>query len=103
MDCSLNVTMMNQLLRSDDVIVTLQWPREPGAVYHINISPEISHTEHTSMEHNVFSVTMNLTIFYDIQYYVSIISSLCGITTTKVLNFGKVPIASGLSDKHCNA
>ena len=94
MDHSLNVTMVNQLLRSDDVTVTLQWPREPGAVYNVSVSPEVSHTELTSMEHNVF--TMNLTIFYDTQYYVSIVSSLCDITTTKVLNYGKTP--SGLSD-----
>ena len=76
---------MNQLLRSDDITVTLQWPREPGAVYSVNIVPEVSHTELTSMEHNVF--TMNLTIFYDTQYYVSIVSSLCGVIATKVLNY----------------
>ena len=86
MDRSLNVTVVNQLLRNDDVTVTLQWPREPGAVYHISVSPEISHTELLSMEH-VF--TMNLTISYDTQYYVSIVSSLCGVTTTKVLNYGE--------------
>ena len=79
--------MVNQLLRSDNVIVTLQWPREPGTVYHVNISPEISHTELTSMGHYIFAI--NLTISYNIQYNVSIISSLCGITTTKVLNYGK--------------
>ena len=94
MDHSLNVTMVNQLLRSDNVTVTLQWPREPGAVYSVNISPEISHTELTSIQHNIF--TMNLTISYDTQYYMSIVSSLCDITTIKVLNFGKTP--SGLPD-----
>ena len=95
MDRSLNVTMVNRLLRSDDVTVILQWPREPGAVYHVKVFPEIiSHTELASMEHNVF--TMNLTISYNIQYNVSIVSSVCGVTTTKVLNFGKMP--SGLSD-----
>ena len=94
MDLSLNVTMVNQLLRSDDVTVTLQWPQEPGAVYHVNVSPEVSQTELTSMEHTIF--TMNLTISYDTQYYVSIVSSLCGNTTTKVLNIGKM--LSGLSD-----
>ena len=52
--------MVNQLLRSDDVTVTLQWPQDPGAVYNVNASPEISYTEHTSMEHNI--LTMNLTI-----------------------------------------
>ena len=78
--------MVNQLLRSDDITVTLQWPREPGAVYHVSVSPEISYTELISMEH-VF--TTNLTISYDIQYNVSIVSSLCGVTTTKVLNYGE--------------
>ena len=86
MDHSLNVTMVNQLLRSDDVTVTLQWPREPGAVYHINVRPEISHTELTSIEH-VF--TMNVIISYDTQYNLSIVSSPCGVTTTRVLKYGK--------------
>ena len=86
MDHSLNVTMVNQLLRSDDVTVTLQWPREPGAVYNVNVSPEISHIESPSMEHNVS--VMDLTISYNIQYNISIVSSLCGVTTTKVLNYG---------------
>ena len=87
MDCPLNVAMVNQLLRSDNVTVTLQWPREPGAVYHINVSPEvsISHTELT----NATSIMINLTVSYNIQYNVSIVSSLCGVITTKVLNYGK--------------
>ena len=89
MDCSLNVTMhmVNQLLRSDDITVTLQWPREPGAVYHISVSPETSHTEFTTISDH--SIVINLTISYNIQYNVSIVSSLCGVTTTKVLNYGK--------------
>ena len=32
MNRSLNVTMVNQFLSSDDVTVILQWPRETGAV-----------------------------------------------------------------------
>ena len=88
MDLSLNVTMVNQLLRrlSDNVTVRLQWPREPGAVYHVSVSPEISHTELTSIMHNNVIFTINLTISYNIQYNVSIVSSLCGVTTTKVLS-----------------
>ena len=84
MDHPLNVTMVNQLLRSDDVAVTLQWPREPGAVYHVNVSP---FTELVSMGHYIFAT--NLTISYNTQYNVSIVSSLCGVTTNKVLNYGK--------------
>ena len=93
MDHSLNVTIVNQLLRSDDVTVTLQWLREPGAVYSVNVSPEISHTEHTSMGYSILA--MNLTISYDIQYNVSIISltSLCGVTTTKTLKYGKLLVS----------
>ena len=87
MDRSLNVTVGNQLLRSDNVTVTLQWPQEAEAVYNINVSPEISHTELFSKGHNVF--TISLTILYDTQYNVSIVSSLYGVTTTKVLNYGK--------------
>ena len=87
MDLSLNVTVVNQLLRSDDVTVTLQWPREPGAIYNVSISPEISHTELTTMNYDIFAI--NLIISYNIQYNVSIVSSLCGVTTTKVLNYGK--------------
>jgi hypothetical protein len=87
MDHSLNVTMVNELLRSDDVIVTLQWPREDGALYHVSVSPELSHNERASMEHN--TTTINLTVSYDVQYNVSIVSSLCGVTTTRVLKYGK--------------
>ena len=84
MDRSLNVTMVNQLLRSDDVTVTLQWPREPGAVYHVSALPETPHTEVATDQRNVV-----INISYNIQYNVSIVSSLCGVTTTKVLNYGK--------------
>ena len=84
---SLNVTMMNQLLRSADVSVTLQWPREPGAVYHVNVSPKVSHTELASMGHYIFAI--NVTISYNVQYNVSIVSSLCGVTTTRILKYGK--------------
>ena len=88
MDGSLNVTMVNQFLRSDDVTVTLQWPREPGAVYNVSVSPEVSHTELTTyIIYNIF--TISLTISYNIQYNVGIDSSLCGVTTTKVLNYGE--------------
>jgi hypothetical protein len=80
-----NVTMVNQRLRSDDVIITHQWPQEDGAVYNHNISPEIPHALLT----NATTVTINLTISYNIQYNVSIVSSLCGVTTTRVLNYGK--------------
>jgi hypothetical protein len=91
MDRSLNVTMVNQLLRSDDVIVTLQWPREPGAVYHVSVSPETSHTEFTRNDH-IFVI--NLTISYNAQQNVSIVSSLCGVTTTRILNYGKYDVLS---------
>ena len=86
-DRSLNVSLVNQLLRNNDVTVTLQWPQEAGAFYHVNVLPEISHTEFTTTSHDIF--TINLTISYDIQYNVSIVSSLCGDTTTKVLNYGE--------------
>ena len=76
---------MNQLLRNNDVTVTLQWPREAGAVYYVDV---LSHALLTNaMNHN--TITINLTISYNIQYNVSIVSSLCGVTTTKVLNYGK--------------
>jgi hypothetical protein len=89
MDRSLNVTMVNQLLRSDDVTVTLQWPREAGAVYYINVLPEVFHTDHesTTTSHDIF--TIYLTISYNTLYNLSILSSLCGVTTTRVLNYGK--------------
>ena len=85
MDRSLNVTMVNQLLRNDDVTVTLQWLREPGAVYHVRVSPQTPHINVT----NVIAITINLTVPYNIQYNVRIVSSLCGVTTTKVLKYGK--------------
>ena len=85
MNHPLNVTMVNQLLRNDDVTVTLQWPREPGAFYSVNVSSPTPHTELT----NAMTVKINLTVSYNIQYNVSIVSSLCGVTTTKVLNYGE--------------
>ena len=85
MNLSLHVTMVNQHLNNDDVIVTLQWPREAGAVYHINVSPETPHIKVT----NIMTIMIYLTVSYNIQYNVSIVSSLCGVTTTKMLNYGK--------------
>ena len=79
---------MNQILRNNNVTVTLQWPQEAGAVYSIDILPEMSHTALTeALYYN--SNTIDLTISYDIQYNVSILSSLCVVTTNKVLNYGK--------------
>jgi hypothetical protein len=79
--------MVNHFLRNS-VMITLQWPREAGAVYHINVSPQTPYTERTNTtRHDIF--TLNLAISYNIQYNVSIVSSLCGVTTTRVLNYGK--------------
>ena len=75
---------MNQFLRNS-IAVTLQWPREDGAVYSVNVSPFTEFTNNT-MNHD--SIVINLTISYNIQYNVSVVSSLCGITTTKMLNYG---------------
>ena len=89
-DSALNVTMVNQILRSNNVTVTLQWPRD-GAVYHVNVLPKtsISHTVHECITTSHYVCTTNLTISYDTQYNVSIVSSLCGVTTTKMLHYGK--------------
>ena len=88
---SLNVTVVNHILRNNDVTVTLQWPEEAGAVYRVSVLPAVSYTELTNaMSHN--TITVNLTISYHIQYNVSIVSSLCGVTTIKVLNYGKYVI-----------
>ena len=78
--------MVNHLL-SNSVTVTLQWPREAGAVYHVNISPLIE--MNTAMSHDSFVI--NLTVSYNIQYKlnVSIASDLCDATTTRVLRYGK--------------
>ena len=82
----LNISSVNQLLRNTNVTVTLQWPREPGAVYRVSVSPETSHTD---LNINTMTMMINLTISYNIQYNISIVSSLCDVTTTKVLNYGK--------------
>ena len=84
---------MNQLLGNNDVTVTLQWPQEAGAVYHVNVLPEnfISHTPLTVMSNN--TITKNLTISYNIQYNVSIVtvSSPCNVSTytIKELKYGR--------------
>ena len=76
--------MMNHFLRNS-ITVTLQWPQEAGAVYQVNVVPVIELTN--VMSHDSF--VTSLTISYNIQYNVSIVSSLCGVTTTRVLNHGK--------------
>ena len=85
-DFPLNITLVNQVLRRTDITVTLQWPREAGAVYHVNVLPETPHTELTT-SHGI--CTTNLTVSYNNDYNVSIVSSLCGVITTKVLMYGK--------------
>ena len=87
-DRSLSVSLVNHLLGNNNVTVTLQWPREAGVVYRIDVLPETSLTKSCIiMSHN--TITINLTISYNIQYNVSIVSSLCGVTIPKVLNYGK--------------
>ena len=85
---SLIVSLVNHFPMNNNVTVTLQWPQEAGVVYHVNVLSAISYTELTkAMSHN--TITINLTISYNIRYNVSILSSLCGVTTTKVLLYGK--------------
>ena len=80
---------MNQLFGNNSITVTLQWPREAGAVYHVDTMPEAPHTEFITNHHN--NVVINLTISYNIQYNASIVSSLCGVTTviTVSLKYGR--------------
>jgi hypothetical protein len=61
----LNVTMVNHFLRNS-VMITLQWPREAGAVYSVNVSPAPVTELTTATSHNSFVI--NLTISYNIQY-----------------------------------
>ena len=77
-----------QKLGTNSVTVTLQWPREPGAAYRINVSPEIPHTQ-LIFANEMTIVMINLTVSYDIQHNVSIESSLCSVTATNVLNYSK--------------
>jgi hypothetical protein len=81
---TLNVILVNHVMRNS-ITVTLQWPREAGAVYSVNVVPQTPHTELS----NAMTIMTNLTVSYNIQYNVSIVSSLCGVTTTTVLNYGK--------------
>ena len=66
---------MNQLLGNNSVTVTLQWPREPGAVYHVNIKPEIPHNESIAYLNNFVVITF-LTTFNSMYplYQVSVVS-----------------------------
>ena len=69
---------MNRLLTIiNNVTVTLQWPREIGGVYQINVLPE---TPLDFLNNNVMTVTINLILSYDIEYNVSSVSNLCGVT-----------------------
>ena len=78
--------MMNHFLRNS-VTVTLQWRREAGAVYNVNVSPLTEFTNVTVTGNN--SIVINLTISYNIQYTVSIASNLCDATITRILKYGK--------------
>ena len=82
---------MNQILEDSNVAVTLQWSQEAGAVYHVDTMPEPSHTEFVTDDDNTMhnNVVINLTISYNIQYNVSIVSSLCGVTTTKTMKYSR--------------
>ena len=77
---------MNRYLRNS-VTVTLQWPREAGAVYSVSVSPLIEMITNAT-SHNSFVI--NLTVSYNTQLNVSIASNLCDVTTTKVLKYGKL-------------
>lgn len=79
----LNVSLVNHFL-TNGVTVTLQWYREAGATYNVNVLPLMALTNSTS--HNM--ILLHLTIPYDSQYNVSIVSSVCGITTSRVLKYG---------------
>ena len=92
---SLHVSLVNHFLTNDNVTVTLQWPLEDGVVYRVDVLP---HTDLTkSMSHN--TITINLIII--IQYNVTIVSSFCSVTTTKVLNYGKYKLACLYRDFGC--
>jgi hypothetical protein len=83
---------VNHFLRNN-ITVTLQWPREAGADYHIDTVPEIPHTELVTNPPNT-TLVINVTISYNNQYNISIVSiaSLCEVTTitTKTLKYGKI-------------
>ena len=81
----LNLSLGNQFL-GNGIRVTLQWLQEPGAVYWINVLPATEVTN--AMSNN--SIMINLTISYNIQYDVSISSSLCDVTVTRVLKYGRL-------------
>ena len=88
----LNISLVNNFLRNG-IRITLQWPREPGAVYVVNVLPVTQVIN--VMSHN--SIMINLTISYNIRYElnVSISSSLCSdITTTRVLKYGRLRLYS---------
>ena len=72
-DYSLNVSLANYLLRNNNVTVILQWPREAGEDYCVNVLPEMSHTELTKTKSRN-TIMINLTISYNIQYNVRIVS-----------------------------
>ena len=83
----LNLSLVNQFL-GNGIRVTLQWLQKPGAVYWVSVLPATQVTN--AMNNN--SIMINLTISYNIQYElnVSISSSLCDVTTTRILKYGKL-------------
>ena len=87
-DHSINVSLINYQLGCNNVTVTLQWAQEAGAVYSVSVLPEML-TSPTELNNRHNTVATNLTISYDILHNISIVSSLCGITTAKALKFGE--------------
>ena len=85
-DSFVNTSLVNNYLRNG-IRITLQWPREPGAIYDVNVLPVTQVIN--IMSHN--SLMINLTISYNVQYElnVSISSSFCDATITRVLKYSK--------------
>ena len=89
----LNISLVNHFLRNG-IRVTFQWLQKPGAVYWVSVLPA---TEVINAMNNN-SIMINLMISYNIQYKLnlSISSSLCDVTITRELKYGRLQLHSNI-------
>ena len=76
---------ISEQFRPKDISVTLEWTGTNGVSYSVSADPEVvvNYTGRSSAQ---------ITVSYDIEYNISVVASLCGITTTNfaIIHHGKL-------------
>ena len=76
---------ISEQFRVKDISVTLEWTRTNGVSYSIRVDPEVA-VNYTGRN------SAQITVSYNIKYNISVVASLCGITTTNfaIIHHGKL-------------